>query len=153
MYVRNQYRVNECRSSFQDVRQPGASISIRLGTCGMIRTEQSNPDGVNYKVEVVVSPHPIFETRNDEAYSIDCFYKNEQISVNSNLEVNDNNGYQNPPESVVKGIVENNCEYTIRVDSVGGPLVKYAEVGQSIVHRWSCDNSEYLEDQPVSLLL
>lgn len=30
------------------------------------------------------------------------------------------------------------CMYTIRQDEIDGPIVKYARVGDQIVHRWEC---------------
>lgn len=31
-----------------------------------------------------------------------------------------------------------NCIYTIRRDEIDGPILKYARVGEQIVHRWEC---------------
>lgn len=31
-----------------------------------------------------------------------------------------------------------NCIYTIRRDEIDGPILKYARVGDQIVHRWEC---------------
>lgn len=31
-----------------------------------------------------------------------------------------------------------NCIYTIRKDEIDGPILKYARVGEQIVHRWEC---------------
>lgn len=30
------------------------------------------------------------------------------------------------------------CSYEIRKDSINGPLVQYAEVGDQLFHRWMC---------------
>lgn len=35
-----------------------------------------------------------------------------------------------------------NCAYTVRAGQVNGPLVRYAKVGDQLVHRWECDNRE-----------
>lgn len=56
--------------------------------------------------------------------------------------VNDNIQH-NPPESMLRGVVENNCEYSIRIDSVNGELARYTQVGQPVVHRWNCEDSEF----------
>jgi hypothetical protein len=160
MYVRGHFVTPGCKATNHE-REAGAYLVVKLNECGMIRTEQvsylfklwnnckhirfwSTPNGVNYKLAVVVSFHPLFETRQDEAYSVDCFYKHEQISVNSNMAVNESAFMQNPPESNLKGVVENSCDYSIRVDSVSGPLARFTEIGQPVVHRWECADSLFL---------
>lgn len=32
------------------------------------------------------------------------------------------------------------CHYTIRSDTVEGPIARTVEVGDLIIHRWQCDN-------------
>lgn len=34
------------------------------------------------------------------------------------------------------------CEYSVRGSTVDGPLVRYVNVGDLIVHRWECDNGK-----------
>ncbi|VDO35580.1 unnamed protein product [Onchocerca flexuosa] len=36
-----------------------------------------------------------------------------------------------------------NCIYTIRKDEIDGPILKYARVGDQIVHRWECLSDVY----------
>lgn len=35
------------------------------------------------------------------------------------------------------------CKYTIRKDELDGDLLKYAQVGDTVVHRWECDSTGY----------
>uniref|UniRef100_A0AC34EZV9 ZP domain-containing protein n=1 Tax=Panagrolaimus sp. ES5 TaxID=591445 RepID=A0AC34EZV9_9BILA len=35
------------------------------------------------------------------------------------------------------------CTYTIRKDEIDGPILKYAKVGDQVVHRWECDSDIY----------
>uniref|UniRef100_A0A914QKP3 ZP domain-containing protein n=1 Tax=Panagrolaimus davidi TaxID=227884 RepID=A0A914QKP3_9BILA len=35
------------------------------------------------------------------------------------------------------------CTYTIRKDEIDGPILKYAKVGDQVVHRWECDSEIY----------
>lgn len=30
------------------------------------------------------------------------------------------------------------CTYTIRKDEIDGPVLRYARVGEQVVHRWEC---------------
>lgn len=34
------------------------------------------------------------------------------------------------------------CTYTIRKDEIDGPILKYARVGDQIVHRWECESGK-----------
>ena len=36
------------------------------------------------------------------------------------------------------------CDYTIRKDAVDGEILKFARVGDLIVHRWQCHSGEWL---------
>lgn len=92
-------------------------------------------------MDVVVSVHPVFETRNDQAYAVGCFYKSEELKVDSSLKFNNDKQFT-PTEVFINGVVENRCDYSIRVESVSGPLVHYSEIGQPVVHRWACEDSK-----------
>ena len=35
------------------------------------------------------------------------------------------------------------CKYTIRKDEIDGPVLRYARVGDQVVHRWECDSDMY----------
>ena len=34
------------------------------------------------------------------------------------------------------------CTYTIRKDEIDGPILRYARVGEQVVHRWECQTGE-----------
>ena len=34
------------------------------------------------------------------------------------------------------------CTYTIRKDEIDGPVLRYARVGEQVVHRWECQSGE-----------
>lgn len=36
------------------------------------------------------------------------------------------------------------CSYTIRKDEIDGEILKYARVGEQVVHRWECDTGKTL---------
>jgi hypothetical protein len=59
------------------------------------------------------------------------------------MSVNESAMLRNPPESY-QGVVENpRCEYSIREESVNGQLARFTQIGQPVVHRWECEDSEF----------
>uniref|UniRef100_A0A1I7X5P8 ZP domain-containing protein n=1 Tax=Heterorhabditis bacteriophora TaxID=37862 RepID=A0A1I7X5P8_HETBA len=48
-----------------------------------------------------------------------------------------------PTESVSFDLPMPSCSYTIRKDSLDGDILRYARVGDQVVHRWQCDSEEY----------
>ncbi|KHJ49576.1 hypothetical protein D918_00703 [Trichuris suis] len=45
-------------------------------------------------------------------------------------------------KTLEKTIEKPDCVYTIRRDTVNGPIVKFATLGMDIVHRWECESPE-----------
>jgi hypothetical protein len=37
-----------------------------------------------------------------------------------------------------------NCQYSVRSGTLNGPAVRYVRVGDMLVHRWECDNREWM---------
>ncbi|KAI6182095.1 Zona pellucida domain-containing protein [Aphelenchoides bicaudatus] len=108
IYARSHFMDNKCRSNFQNNKESSGYLSVKLGECGMIRTEQSNPKGVSY----TLGPSGLQFGKYQE----------------------------DMPETTINGIVENNCDYSIRVESVSGPLVRFSRIGDNVVHRWACED-------------
>ena len=34
------------------------------------------------------------------------------------------------------------CRYTLRRDSINGPIIKYTEVGSTVYHVWTCEEGD-----------
>jgi len=81
----------------------------------------------------VFSFHPTFLTKVDQAVKIQFFYMEANKTVQAEIDVS----------PITPGFVTHNvpmpiCLYTLHEGSPDGPLIKYAQIGQSIVHRWEC---------------
>uniref|UniRef100_A0AC34PVW5 Uncharacterized protein n=1 Tax=Panagrolaimus sp. JU765 TaxID=591449 RepID=A0AC34PVW5_9BILA len=37
-------------------------------------------------------------------------------------------------------MIKPHCNYTIRSETLDGPMVRMARIGEQIVHRWDCDS-------------
>uniref|UniRef100_A0A7E4VUW5 ZP domain-containing protein n=1 Tax=Panagrellus redivivus TaxID=6233 RepID=A0A7E4VUW5_PANRE len=139
IFVRGQYNVPQCKQEYFNNDYNGATLAVRMGTCGMTRVRQPEPRGMNYMLVVVANFHPQFETRIDRAYGVRCFYAQAQQTVNAELEVDILH-----TELVEKAtLIMPQCSYSVRVGSMDGPKAKFVQVGESLYHRWDCDNPNY----------
>lgn len=42
------------------------------------------------------------------------------------------------------GVIWPKCEYSVRQETVDGPVAREVRIGDPIVHRWKCDNGELI---------
>ena len=47
------------------------------------------------------------------------------------------------PDEVARDMPMPLCSYTIRKDELNGPVLRYAKVGDQVVHRWECPSEMY----------
>uniref|UniRef100_A0A5S6QWM9 ZP domain-containing protein n=1 Tax=Trichuris muris TaxID=70415 RepID=A0A5S6QWM9_TRIMR len=142
VFVKGHFLSPECQVSWNDTisRQPqsGGTIWVKHGRCGMHRLRMMNPQGVQFSNVIVVSFHPVFITRMDRAYHVKCDYVESRRSVTFNMDVSPLTVTQ-----ITQSFPLPTCSYTIRKDELDGEILKYAKVGQQVVHRWECDTSAY----------
>lgn len=87
VYVKGLYDQEECRSG-EGGRQV-AGIEVSFDTCNIARTRSLNPRGVFVTTTIVVSFHPIFMTKIDRVYRVQCFYMESDKSVSTQVEVSE----------------------------------------------------------------
>ncbi|KFD48119.1 hypothetical protein M514_11000 [Trichuris suis] len=142
VFVKGHFLSPECQVSWNDSnsRQPqsGGTIWVKHGRCGMHRLRMMNPHGVQFSNVIVVSFHPVFITRMDRAYHVKCDYMETRKSVAFNMDVSPLTVTQ-----IAQSFPLPTCSYTIRKDELDGEILKYAKVGQQVVHRWECDTNAY----------
>ncbi|KAE9550527.1 hypothetical protein FO519_006254 [Halicephalobus sp. NKZ332] len=117
--------------------------------CQVNRIRSLNPPGLILETSVLISFHPEFITSGDRIYVLKCFHNrttkknndgtivlpkgipfDEETKSNlTSLEVPESN----PPE-------EFECSYRIKDEN--GDEIESAEVGQLVVHHWSCRNTK-----------
>lgn len=49
-----------------------------------------------------------------------------------------------PTEALALDFPMPSCTYTIRKDELDGPILRYARVGDAVVHRWECQSGKPL---------
>ncbi|VDM98615.1 unnamed protein product, partial [Onchocerca ochengi] len=72
VYVKGLYDQAGCRND-EGGRQV-AGISLPFDSCNVARTRSLNPRGIFVTTTVVISFHPLFVTKVDRAYRVQCFY-------------------------------------------------------------------------------
>ncbi|VDN01308.1 unnamed protein product [Thelazia callipaeda] len=133
VYVKGLYEQEGCRSD-EGGRQV-AGIELPFDTCNVARTRSLNPRGVFVTTTVVISFHPIFITKIDRAYRIQCFYMEADKTVSSQIEVSEiTTSFQT---QVVPMPV---CRYEILDGGPTGQPIQFATVGQPVYHKWTCDS-------------
>uniref|UniRef100_A0A183C956 ZP domain-containing protein n=1 Tax=Globodera pallida TaxID=36090 RepID=A0A183C956_GLOPA len=133
VYVRGQSQNEDC--TFHNTR----NITIELAKCNVRRKREVNPNpGIAYQMTVVVQLHPLFVTRVDRAYNVNCFYREQRQDVSVDFGVN-----ELVTQQVMSHAIIPNCTYSVHRDSPNGPRVKYTHVGEQLYHVWSCPSNMY----------
>lgn len=87
VYVKGLHDHEDCRSD-ENGRQV-AGIELSFDTCNVVRTRSLNPRGIFVTTTVVISFHPLFITKIDRAYRIQCFYMEADKTVSTEIEVSE----------------------------------------------------------------
>lgn len=134
VYVKGLYdqEAAGCRNS-EGGRQV-AGIELDFSTCNVRRFRSLNPKGVFVQTTVIVSFHPLFITKVDRAYTIQCFYMEADKTVDTSIEVS-----MLTTEFQTQVVPMPVCRYEILDNGPTGAPVDFAIVGQQIYHKWTCD--------------
>ncbi|KAI1724489.1 zona pellucida-like domain-containing protein [Ditylenchus destructor] len=136
IYVQGHYSNSDCRVDYSQTNEAGnpiGGIKLHHGSCDMDRQRIIQPEGMQFSTVLVISFHPLFITKTDRAFHINCLYREAVRSVNAGLTVS-----PIPSETVAYDMPMPDCRYTIHKDSLDGPVLKYAKVGDLVVHKWEC---------------
>ena len=85
VYVKGLFNQPDCRSD--DGGRQTAGLTLPFGGCNVRRIRSLSPRGVMLSTTVIVSFHPLFLTKVDRAYRIQCFYMEADKTVDTRLEV------------------------------------------------------------------
>ncbi|VDM96130.1 unnamed protein product [Thelazia callipaeda] len=136
IFVKGRAKDSSCKQSYS--HNNSNSYTLSLGKCGMQRLRSVNPRGINFLITVIVSFHPAgFITKNDRAFHVKCFYMEPDTVVTSALHVS---------PLVTTELLDElrlpTCEYSVRRDSINGPQLAFANVGETVFHVWQCSGAE-----------
>ncbi|KAL3994106.1 Zona pellucida-like domain family protein [Acanthocheilonema viteae] len=106
-------------------------FTIKFNQCGLRRSREYS--GIRITTTVIISFHPIFLTKVDRAYRLNCFYMESTKTITQQLEIS-----MMTTEELYRQTQMPICRYEILDGSTTGVQVRYAKVGDSVYHRWTC---------------
>ncbi|MFH4975052.1 hypothetical protein AB6A40_001761 [Gnathostoma spinigerum] len=109
-----------------------------FGECNIDRKREINPAGMAYSLTIIVQLHPLFITKVDRAYNVRCFYMELSREVNAELGVS-----EITTAALDTGHAMPQCSYTLHKDTLNGPVLRYAHVGDIVYHVWDCPSDVY----------
>ncbi|KAE9553271.1 hypothetical protein FO519_003529 [Halicephalobus sp. NKZ332] len=132
VYVKGLFNEPGCRSD--ENGRTVAGISLPFDSCNVARTRSLNPRGVFVTTTVVITFHPRFVTKVDRAYRVQCFYMEADKTVSAKIEVSDlTTAFQS--QLVPMPI----CRYDVLDGGPTGEPVSFAQVGDQVYHKFTCD--------------
>lgn len=133
VYVKGLFDQDGCRSD-EGGRQV-AGIELPFDSCNVARTRSLNPRGIFVTTTVVISFHPLFVTKVDRAYRVQCFYMEADKTVSAQVDVSDIT-----TAFATQVIPMPICRYEILEGGPSGQPVQFADIGEQVYHKWTCDS-------------
>ncbi|GMR53865.1 hypothetical protein PMAYCL1PPCAC_24060 [Pristionchus mayeri] len=140
IYVRGMVDKPHCVKSFSGASASKISFDLMNGECNMRRARRLGPDqrGIEQSITVIISFHNTFITKVDRAFRTTCFYMEADKVVTSRFDVS-----QLPTTDLIDTAKMPLCTYSVRRDSITGPVVQYAVVGETVFHVWQCESDMF----------
>ncbi|CAI5437471.1 unnamed protein product [Caenorhabditis angaria] len=147
IYAKGRSELEDCyKDDFATQRTKKPHFDLQFGACGMKSLRSVDPRGMYYGITVVVSFHPLFITKVDQAYHVKCFFEEANKGLTAEL------GVSMIPTSELEarhGIP--GCSYSIHSSSIddldagrpAGQPIQFARVGDRVVHQWHCNDQMY----------
>ncbi|KHN87040.1 Cuticlin-1 [Toxocara canis] len=133
VYVKGLYDQNECRND--ENGRNVAGITLPFESCNVARTRSLNPRGIFVTTTVVITFHPLFVTKVDRAYRVQCFYMEADKTVSTQIEVS-----EITTAFVTQLVPMPICRYEILDGGPTGQPIQIATIGQQVYHKWTCDS-------------
>ncbi|EFO98251.1 CRE-CUTL-3 protein [Caenorhabditis remanei] len=167
VYVKGHYSMKQCRTDA--TLEPKVNLTVSYSACDVIRQRSSNPKGIMMTATIIISFHPMFITKIDKSYKVQCFYAESQKTVTQQLNVdiakeqekkifvmvgdeesdgdNQTSGDRKILHKLNDPSTEERINYNVplpdckyRVLNEGkNEEVAFATVGQIVYHEWSCE--------------
>ncbi|KAK6766638.1 hypothetical protein RB195_026118 [Necator americanus] len=174
VYVKGHYGTQGCRTDAS--LENTANITVGFTECDVIRQRSNSPRGLLLVSTVIISFHPMFVTKIDKSYKVQCFYAESSKTVTQNLDVSEGKDMQKnvlviigdeetnssagrpsnvlhdvarklPSETIKSTVPLPECRYQVLSGGKDGAPLKFASVGQQVYHEWNCDpDGKYASD-------
>ncbi|XGW20655.1 hypothetical protein V3C99_003994, partial [Haemonchus contortus] len=136
LYVQGEIENRQCLQNGKDHDSNHARFNLPIGACNMRRQRTMHPRGVSFSFTLVVSFHPLFVTGMDRAFHVRCFFLESIKSLATEYGVGSS---KLQTELVEQDFQLPDCVYQLH-DGPSGPAIHFAQVGQRVTHRWTCED-------------
>ncbi|VDK87781.1 unnamed protein product [Onchocerca ochengi] len=134
------------KDDFAQEKTTKPHMFLKFGSCGMRSLRSIDPRGMYYGITIVVSFHTILITKVDQAFHVKCFFEEASRGLNTKLGVDMITAKEMEARHPIPG-----CSYSIHAGSIddleagkpAGPIIKYARVGDRVLHQWHCDDQMF----------
>ncbi|EJD74643.1 hypothetical protein LOAG_11778, partial [Loa loa] len=134
------------KDNFAQERTTKPHMFLKFGTCGMKSLRSIDPRGMYYGITIVVSFHTLFITKVDQAFHVKCFFEEASHGLTAKFGVSMIATTEMEARHPIPG-----CSYSIHASSIddlesgkpAGPIIKYARIGDRVLHQWHCDDQMY----------
>ncbi|VDO60812.1 unnamed protein product [Heligmosomoides polygyrus] len=146
IYAKGKADVEECyKDDFSRERTKKPHFDLKFGVCGMRSLRSVDPRGMYYGITIVVSFHPLFITKVDQAFHVKCFFEEASRGLTAELGVSMIPTTELEARHGIPG-----CSYSIHRSSIedldegkaAGPPIQFARVGDRVLHQWHCNDSQ-----------
>ncbi|KAI6172423.1 Zona pellucida domain-containing protein [Aphelenchoides besseyi] len=139
VYVKGFFFSRNCHLDFtqHSLDEPFYFHVTYRSECQVHHQKTTDPAGQSYSIVVIVQHHPLFLTEIDKAYSLTCFYRDEKSRLEQSLEISDITTAQIQDEPT-----NPDCVYEVLAGGIEGHVVKFASIGDILVHKWTCETME-----------
>ncbi|VDO61556.1 unnamed protein product [Haemonchus placei] len=147
IYAKGKADVEECyKDDFSRERTKKPHFDLKFGVCGMRSLRSVDPRGMYYGITIVVSFHPLFITKVDQAFHVKCFFEEASRGLTAELGVSMIPTTELEARHGIPG-----CTYSIHKSSIedldegkaAGPPIQFARVGDRVLHQWHCNDKMF----------
>ncbi|KAK6736889.1 hypothetical protein RB195_019529 [Necator americanus] len=147
MYLKGFYGREGCHRDFRKAPMPSthskthsAEAEFRFDACPMRRKRQINPRGLIMSGIMVVSHHSTLLTYRDRAYRVECYYREDNNVVQTEMRVNS----QKPSLLPSDPMPLPSCQYKVEMAGNSSSVdvsPAFVTIGDSVVHVWTCGDA------------
>lgn len=147
IYAKGRAELEGCyKDDFANQKTRKPHFDLHFGDCGMKSLRSVDPRGMYYGITVVVSFHPLFITKVDQAYHVKCFFEEANKGLTAELGVSMIPTTELEARHGIPG-----CSYSIHSSTIdeldagrpAGAPIQFARVGDKVLHQWHCNDQMY----------
>uniref|UniRef100_A0AAF5PPP7 von Willebrand factor type A domain-containing protein n=1 Tax=Wuchereria bancrofti TaxID=6293 RepID=A0AAF5PPP7_WUCBA len=138
LYIPGHFHVSECAATARNSSSKEIRFSIDLTSCNIQKQTKQNLMGTLFETNVLLKFHPLYNTKADKIFKVQCFYpekvpKLPRKYVDNRVATSNKNELKMP------------CSYKMVSSSKPNDKCKLEDVrvGDQIIHSWECDKDSF----------